>query len=259
MRHPLSEWLGGDSTIVIHRPLMRVLKALGAPRPMEMAALLEHLTFLHRLQQEEWITLPYDEIEKELMVEERTARNYFKFFKEQGIITTRRNLMEYKGQISPFLQYQVHPGKLAELLGLGGAENFSGSVVGSFSGSSSISQTKKKEGKKSPVSEYFTALALGLYGRTEELTDAKQVAIVANELKKAGWQPETITAVLSAVKRDKFWKAVAITPFTFKKNAEAWRTKYAGSSLEEAPRVVTSETTQDDDAFDFSQFDQGQP
>lgn len=256
MKHPLTLWLGGDSTIVIHRPLMRVLKELSAPRPMEMAALLEHLTFLHRLQQVEWVTLPYGDIEQELMIEERTARNYFKFFKDHGLVASRRNLMEYKGQISPFLQYQVQPGKLAQVLGMGGAENFSGSVVTSFSGSSSISQTNKKKEKKIPSNEYFDALAMGIYGRTTELVDAKQVAIVANELKAAGWTPELITSVLSAVTSNKFWKTVTLTPFTVRKNAEGWRKRFADAIKGDTPRVVTSPTTPDDDnGFDFTQFD----
>ncbi len=83
MKHPLTEWLGGNSTLVIHRPVMLRLKQLKAPRPMEMAALLEHLTFLHRYQNAEWITCPYDDLEEALLIEERTARNYLTCLKAQ--------------------------------------------------------------------------------------------------------------------------------------------------------------------------------
>ena len=79
------------------------------------------------------------------------------------------------------------------------------------------------------------------------IANSKRVAAVAAELKRAGWTPELITSVLSAVRRrDSWWKGKEITPDSFLKHCENWRSKY-GPKEEARPPVVTDETTPADD------------
>lgn len=246
MKHPLSDLLGGDSTIVIHRSVLHRLDELGAVQPLEIASLLEHLIFLHRQQNAEWVTCPYSDIQAALLIKERSARSYLTFLRKEGLLESRRSLTEHNGQVSPYLQYQVQMPRLAELLGLGVAAKFAGSVLTKFAGSTSISKKDRGAAKSAARNEHFDAIVAALYPQGDKLSNASHVAKVANSLKAAGWTPEDITHVLSAVQRDKFWKT-AITLGTFQKNAEDWRRRYGVARKEEVrPPVVTPETTPDD-------------
>lgn len=100
----------------------------------------------------------------------------------------------------------------------------------------------KKTRKADP---HFDAIVAALYPQGDNLSNAGHVAKVANALKAAEWTPEDITSVLSAIRRDKFWKD-ALTLGSFEKNAEDWRRRYGRARKEELrPPVVPPAATDD--------------
>ena len=251
MKHPITEWLGGDSTIVIHRPVLRALKAAGAVSPIEAAMLLEHIVYRHRLDSSEWVVLPYAEIDAELMIPERTARRHLDFLKAQGLIITRRELQSHDGKVCPFLLYQVQQNALAELLGfsIDQPAKMAGSVLREVAGTEAAKMAgssftyqiehagqkkdasaraagaqrsaKNAEKKERPVNPFFDALVLALYPQGAGM-NASHIAKVAALLSGAGWTPDQVTQVLEWRRRDAFWQKKLTLP-SFEKYAEDWK------------------------------------
>ena len=247
MKHPVTQlmtaMMGSANSMVLHRAVIRAFRDADCPNPMEAAAIFEHLIYL-QAEQGEWVVFPVDEAPDVVFTPERTFKRLTAWLRGASLIDCKRTISTYKGQSGNFQHYKPSAAKLAEMLGCGPFESdvLAPSKLREVARSSSISRNKRDV----PRNEHFDAIVAALYPQGDKLSNASHVAKVANSLKAAGWAPEDITHVLSAVQRDKFWKT-AITLGTFQKNAEDWRRRYGVARKEEVrPPVVTPKTTPDD-------------
>jgi len=249
MKHPVTQlmtaMMGSANSMTLHRAVIRALRDAGSPNPLESAAILEHLIYL-QAEQGEWVVFPVEEAPDTVFTPERTFKRHTAWLRSAGLIDCKRTISAYKGQSGNFQHYRPCLGKLSELMGCGPFESafLAPSKLREVARSSSISREKKEV----PRNHHFDALMEGLYPGRAEVANSKRVGAVAAELKRAGWTPELITTVLSAVlRREKWWKEHGITPDAFLKNCETWRTKYARDSVAVRPPVTTGETTPADD------------
>lgn len=247
MKHPVTQlmtaMMGSANSMTLHRSVIRALRDADCPNPLEAAAVLEHIIYL-QADQGEWVVFPLEEVADAVFTPPRTFQRLTAWLKATHLLESKRGIRTYKGQSGNFTLYRADLSALSEMLGCGAFEhaNLARSKPSEVARSTSISRNKRDV----PRNEHFDAIVAALYPQGDKLSNASHVAKVANSLKAAGWTPEDITHVLSAVQRDKFWKT-AITLGTFQKNAEDWRRRYGVARKEEVrPPVVTPETTPDD-------------
>lgn len=248
MKHPVTHLMtalmGSANGMMLHRAVIRAFRDIDCPNPLEAAAIWEHLVYL-QAEQGEWVIFPVEEAPDMVFTPERTFKRLTAWLRGAGLLECKRSIRVYKESSGNFQLYRPCVEKLAELLGCG---PFEGDVLArSKTSKVARSSTYLRNKEAAPRNIHFDAIVTALYPQGENLSNAPHVAKVANKLKAAGWTPEDITSVLSAVQRDKFWKS-ALTLGSFEKHAEDWRRKYGRAVNEEArPRAVSTETTPADD------------
>ncbi|KEF35506.1 hypothetical protein RDMS_01750 [Deinococcus sp. RL] len=248
MKHPVTQLMtalmGSANGMMLHRAVIRALRDADCPNPLEAAAIWEHIVYLQS-EQGEWVIFPVEEAPDTVFTPERTFKRLTAWLKGAGLLETRRSIRTYKDHSGNFTLYRPRADTLAEMLGCGPFESddLAPSKRRKVARSSSISENKR-EASPNP---FFDAVAIGCFGSADQVTNAKRVGAVAAQLKKAGWTPQEILSVLSAVKRkDKWWREKGISPDSFLKYCDLWRSQY-GSKEEARPPVVTDETTPADD------------
>lgn len=244
MKHPVTQLMtalmGSANGMMLHRAVIRAFRDAQCPNPLEAAAVWEHLVYL-QAEQGEWVVFPVDEAPEVVFTPERTFQRLTAWLKGAGLLDTRRGICTYKDRAGNFQQYRPSATKLAEMLGFGAFESADVACSKSREVARSPSITRNK--REVARNLHFDAIVASLYPQGDNLSNAAHVGKVANKLKAAGWSPEDITHVLSAVRRDKFWKD-ALTLGAFEKHAEDWRRRYrVAVKEEERPRVVTLDTT----------------